>query len=483
MRGKRKLIAAAVVALGLAAGGLSAPAFADIRSGTLPWLNPATVRGSVHYLRTTFGVSEDEAMRRLRLQQWAETQAARLESQAAATYAGMRLDQQHGGRLVVMSTSVGSVKTLLRAAPDRKHIVVERVSRSLAQLRATRQRLASQLGAGPDSLLLPEVSEDTNQVVVWKGDWLVAEWVQKFAAQQRTALDRAVAESAGGVVVRSLAKPRPLAAIDLGYCHPLACTDHGPMRGGLRLDISRDDGTVGGCTSGFNVRAHGGAYAGQAFVLTGGHCVVGGRHTHADTPAHNGEQVLREDNGLELNAYPLDFALMPYANAATANRWLESQSQRNLVLSFCQEGGRDAECTHGDIPITNVRTFERIATGWVVCASGAGASSADYPGTVDTGAGPGYRPGAHCGRILEKVGGGGINTDVCARAGDSGGPLFSEVGRAAYGILEGNLQEREGACQPDELNNYASVSTILSHVNSQATAQGSTFKVITTAGG
>ena len=45
------------------------------------------------------------------------------------------------------------------------------------------------------------------------------------------------------------------------------------MRGGIRLDVPRNDGTVGGCTTGFNLTVG----VRDAYVLTAGHCVVGGR--------------------------------------------------------------------------------------------------------------------------------------------------------------------------------------------------------------
>ena len=72
-----------------------------------------------------------------------------------------------------------------------------------------------------------------------------------------------------------------------------------------------------------------------------------------------------------------------------------------------------------------------------------------------------------------------INTDLCARAGDSGGPLFSEITNAGLGILEGNTQDRDGACQAGETNNYVALSTIFTYLDSQPATAGSTFRVIT----
>jgi streptogrisin C len=131
-------------------------------------LDPGQVSGSIAYLRQAYGVSEQEALR--------------------------RLDQADGGRLVV-ATSPQTVAGHLSGLPDRGHIVVKRVSRSLAELRATRDRLAAEVGDGPDSVVLPRVSETTNQVVAWRRDWLVTDGTRTRAVQSMTALDRAAAGS------------------------------------------------------------------------------------------------------------------------------------------------------------------------------------------------------------------------------------------------------------------------------------------------
>jgi streptogrisin C len=106
-----------------------------------------------------------------------------------------------------------------------------------------------------------------------------------------------------------------------------------------------------------------------------------------------------------------------------------------------------------------------------VCATGAGASSVDYTDAVDSGAGAGYKPGTRCG-IITGQSYGAVDTDICARAGDSGGPLFDESTGSAIGILEGNTQDRSGPCQAGESNNYIPLSTIFDSVNGKAAARG-----------
>jgi streptogrisin C len=456
-------------------------------------LDARQVSGSVGYLRRTYGVSESEALRRLQLQATAQTLASTLFQRVPASYAGMWLDQAGGGRLVIAAKVPAAVSAAIGQVSDRDHIVIRQVTRSLADLTAIRAQVAAQVGDGPDSVLLPRVDERANQVVVWQRDWLVTGDAHPLAAPAAAALSRVVAGSAGAVVVRSRPKPNQLTtAADFDQCFPLYCTPYGGMRGGLRLDIQRDDGTVGGCTAGFNVRATGGAYAGQPFVLTGGHCVNSGRHTHLDSAYHQGARVLREEPDLAVNDFPLDYALMPYADAATAQTWLDGTPEHNLVLAWCRNGGLDSDantrCVDGDanddgrVHITRVDAASDVHDGFVVCATGAGASSVDYTDAVDSGSGAGYRPGTRCG-VVTGESNGAIDTDLCARAGDSGGPLFSEVTHSAIGILEGNTQERSGPCQNGESNNYIPVSTILDAVNGHPAALGSTFEVITTAAG
>jgi streptogrisin C len=471
-----------VVAVLAATLGATVPAQAD--SGRL---DPRQVRGSIAYLHRTFGVSESEALRRLELQARGQSLAGKLEQRAAGSYAGMWMDHAHGGRLVVAAKAPGVVAGMLAGLPDRAHVTVARVSRSLTELQALRQRVADEVGDGQDSILQPRVDEKANQVVVWNRDWLVAE--RSFSMPAQTSLSRVVAESRGAVVVRSAPKPNPLTtAADVHECFALYCAGYGAMRGGLRLDIQRDNGTWGGCTSGFNVRARGGAYDGQAFVLTAGHCVASWSHQHSDVAYHQGKPVLREEPALTMNNVPYDYALMPYVDQVTANVWLNAKEDHNLVLEWCRDGAWDSNsntpCDNpgpdrtGRINITRVSEPADVHQGWVLCASGAGASSLDFTDAVDSAAGQGYRPGTRCGLVTGQSNGL-IDTDLCARAGDSGGPLFDESTSAAVGILEGNTQDRSGPCAADESNNYIPLSTIFGSLNGTKAAQGSTFQVIT----
>ncbi|MFD9736694.1 hypothetical protein [Umezawaea sp. NPDC059074] len=449
-------------------------------------VDPESARESVRYLVKAYGVSEQEALRRLELQRQADGLDEVLRRDAGAEYGGMWIDQDAGGELVVAMTRPEAADRYLAALPDRSHVRTKPVRHSLAALTEARKRIAARVGAGPDAVHLPAVSEAENQVVVWERPWVAQSAGLSAAAD---VAKRAVEAEPGVAVVRTLAQPKPLATtpnVDWGFCHPLYCTGYGPMRGGLRLDMKRDNGTWGGCTSGFNLRSNGGGYPGKAWVLTAGHCMA--TKTNYTPTQHNGVDVL-EQHGIEKNFYPYDYAALPYLDAATTTTWLDGQTGRNRVLKYCRNGGLDSngdtpcgqQATSVDEEITGTHTLAEIKAGWIVCATGSGSSAYNYPDSVDSGAGQDYLVGTRCGRVLSTDVG--INTDLCARAGDSGGPLFSQVDHTALGILEGGQQSRSGPCQLGELNNYVPIETIIDELNARIAGQGSVFSVITTPNG
>lgn len=443
-------------------------------------IDASSVKESIAYLVQTYGVGEREALRRLELQNDANKLDGILRRVAAGEYGGMWLNQEAGGVLVIAMTKPWAAQRYTRTMPDRRNVEIRTVKNSLTVLRAARDRIAKQVGAGPDAVYLPAVSETENRVVVWERAWVAQE--KAGASSEAQVARRAIDAEPGLVSSRALKKPTPY-SVDWGVCHPLYCTNYGPMRGGLRLDLKRDNGTWGGCTAGFNLRTTGGAFPGVPWVLTAGHCMA--TKTNNTPTQHNGEAVVNQ-HGIEKNSYPYDYAAVRYVDQVTADRWLESQANRNVVLKYCRNGGQDS---NGDTPcgpqatsqnqeITKVTPLAEIKAGAVVCASGSGSSAVNYPDSVDSGAGAGYLVGTRCGRVLSiDVG---INTDLCARAGDSGGPMFSQVDKAALGILEGSQQARSGACQPGELNNYAPISTILEDLGARQASGGSVFNVITT---
>jgi streptogrisin C len=485
-------LGALVVSVLAAAMVVGSPAAADTVPSIHTALDPASARESVRYLVETYKVDEQEALRRLELQNDGVKLDELLRRDRAAEYGGMWLDQDKG-TLVVAMTKPAAAEPYLKAMPDRAAVHTQQVQHSLQQLTAAKARIAAKVGAGPDAVYLPSVSETDNSVVLWERGWVAKDKASAraagyaLAAEANTARSAAAAEP-GMVVSRVLPEPNALSTpnVDWGYCHPLYCTNYGPMRGGLRLDMKRDDGTWGGCTSGFNLRSTGGGFPGKGWVLTAGHCM---RTKTNNTPTqHNGNNVLMQ-HGIEKSAYPYDYAALPYVDDATATTWLEGQTDRNRVLKYCRNGGLDSDAdtpcgqqaTSQDEFITGTHTLAEIKAGWVVCATGSASSAANYPDSVDSGAGAGYLVGTRCGHVLSTDVG--VNTDVCSRPGDSGGPLFSQTDHTALGILEGNQQSRSGPCQAGELNNYAPIETITTDLSARIASQGSTFAVITTPNG
>lgn len=450
-------------------------------------LDPNSVKESVQYLVKTYGVSEREALRRLELQVTGDKLDEVLQARAGREYGGMWLDQEAGGVLVVAMTKPSAAAPYVAVLPDRAHVKTRSVQHSLAELTAAKGRIATRVGAGPDAVYLPAVSETENRVVVMERTWVAEEKISIASAgtAEADAARSAVAAESGLAVTRKLVKPKPLSTpnVDWGFCHPLYCTGYGPMRAGLRLDLKRDNGTWGGCTSAFNLRSTGGGFPGKPWVLTAGHCMA--TKTNNTPTQHNGTDVVAQ-HGIEKNSYPYDYAAVPYVDAATANTWLESQPGHNRVLKYCRNGGQDSngdtpcgqQATSVDESITGTHTLAEIKAGWIACATGSGSSAVNYPDSVDSGAGAGYLVGTRCGRVLSTDVG--INTDICARAGDSGGPLFNQADHTALGILEGSQQERSGACAPGELNNYVPIETITTDLTERVAGQGSTFAVITT---
>ncbi|MEU4779998.1 trypsin-like serine protease [Micromonospora sp. NPDC023633] len=260
--------------------------------------------------------------------------------------------------------------------------------------------------------------------------------------------------------------------------------------------MKRDNGTWGGCTAGFNARTTGGTHNGWGWVLTAGHCVVG--KTNDTTVHHNGYNIVNQHGVaggqylMESNSYPYDFAFLSYKSGTESVAWLENQAYRNKVLKYCRNGGHDSnadtpcgtQATEATVLINGYYALSQIKAGWIVCATGSASDTANYPESYGSGAGAGYLVGTRCGRVTSTDVG--INTDVCARAGDSGGPLFSQIDNTAYGILEGNQQARTDPCYSHEMNNYVPISKIYEVMDNWYSAGytgGSLFRVITTQNG
>ncbi|NUT20806.1 MAG: trypsin-like serine protease [Hamadaea sp.] len=516
------VIAICAVQSGALLGTPAVPSYAAVPSFHTS-LDPDAVRESMQYIIDTYKVSPAEALRRLELQNDAQKLDALLTAERPETYGGMQMDQDGGGRLILQMTRPTDAQRYITALPDRAHVKVRQVKYSLDRLERTRQELARNIDESADSTFLTAIDEPNNSVVLWERDW-VAEakasgtWTEQSgsrapmvasadqnrhaAANEHAIADSAIAATAIPVERRVLHQPNPLYSPyqDWGFCHPLYCKAvYGGMRGGLRLNIKRDDGSWGGCTAGFNARSGGGSVNGWAWVLTAGHCVVG--KTNYTWVHHNGYNILNQHGSaggylMERNAYPYDFAFLSYIDGTQSGTWLENQSGHNKVMKYCRNGGQDSD---SDTPcgtqavtdteyLTGYHTLSEIKKDWVVCASGTASSTKNYPESYFTAHNDldnaDYYVGTRCGKVLSTDVG--INTDLCARPGDSGGPLFSQIDHTAYGILEGNQQSRKGSCYAGELNNYSPLSKIYEQMDlwrDNGYTGGATFRVITSSGG
>ncbi|MCM0674721.1 S1 family peptidase, partial [Micromonospora phytophila] len=378
--------------------------------------------------------------------------AERLAAEFPAEYAGMWLDQAAGGILTVAATSVAPLTAAVAGVPDAAHVRVVPARHPLRELTGAAARIATALGAAAGTDVV--VDQQANEVVVLTGDRIAAD-------------DSRLAGALGAAGVPARARDRIADTAVPKSCDPRYCAQ-APMRGGIRLDVPRDDGTVGGCTSGFNLTISGRT----PYVLTAGHCVVGGRHQLVDRTWHQflGPKVPvtveASIAGLAENAYPYDYAIMPYQPGAR-DRWAPKGAPPSLVNYWCvPDNPRCATSGSRDVVITGYVPWTAIQTGWVVCATGAAYTPKAGEQYVDSGAGAGYLPGTRCGEITGKTSGG-IDVRICARPGDSGGPLFTETDGRALGILS-HGDPGQGPCtNPDERNSYAPVSTILDRANAR----------------
>jgi len=246
---------------------------------------------------------------------------------------------------------------------------------------------------------------------------------------------------------------RLAAAAAVPSCRAFLCTAGPPMRGGYRLDVTRDAGVRGPCTNGFNLRNQAN---GVLYTLTAGHCVRGARHAKVDYSFHHNVSVGYEQSasGLVNHVFPTDYAAMPYTSSPGAARWLPRN--RNEVSSICVPGESTAACRNGAIALTGVMRYEDMRSGQVVCHTGS--TEAGYGGA-------GWSPGTRCG-VINGWDASGIRTNTCGRPGDSGSPLFSEVNRKAYGILHGGTVT-QGKCRTGrEVSTFSPISKILTRLPS-----------------
>jgi streptogrisin C len=423
------------------------------------------IRQSVDLIRGRFHVSQAEAMRRLELQRDASALAGQLTKQLPGVYTGMSIDQQHGGILVISGTDPALVTSAVRNFSQRAYVRVQTVAYSQRQLDQTASLL--------------QKPYDLRSVVVWANpdnDHVVVSAGPGIQRQVRSAAARLGVNPA-------MVQYQPYPKATDTACTIVSCDP--PMRGGTQLQMytgaadtakspvdlsnqpaqwfidSSGQKALRFCTAGFNVRGS----DGFAYVLTAGHCKLP-RDLSAKSPypaytaSETDQWVGVMPGSWASNVFPTDGALLPYIDGAHAGYWLPNGQGHNLVYAAqCGTTQTGSSCPNStSFPITKVYTVSQISPGWAVCTTGAGTQHTS------------------CGFIQGHYQGG-LASQVCIKMGDSGGPWFSQVDHAAYGISTATIS----SCgQSGYLAEISPVSSILSAAQA---ATGITYHIITTPAG
>ncbi|MEV1247807.1 S1 family peptidase [Nonomuraea sp. NPDC049750] len=409
-----------VVVAGLVAVPDTALAAPAIRLSAPAKLRVADVPGSVDYLTRKYGISVDEAMRRLELQRTSGALHTVLARDHADTYAGSWIDQENGGVLVIASTAAEALVPALSAVPDRNHVRVVAARHSLKELKAKAADVGARLGLTPEQA--PVINEQKNRV----------ELHNQAAAAVRGSAGRLA--TAGDLDVTVI--DPPTITPQRGPCEIQACFP--PMRGGLRLDLydvnyNKLKGDF--CTSGFNVKGSNG----WKYTLTAGHCLIGESYytKHTDVFVGRREPLTRNSE------YPADGALMPFVTRGfTEYVKVWAIWPYNTVIHYSTKA----------FPIFGMWAYDDVRVGWVVCSTGARSDN------------------TRCGDITKKDGG--FQSNICTQSGDSGSPLYSEVDNKAYGILHGSSGL---GCWTGKTSYWSSLTNIFN----MAKKSGLTFELVT----
>lgn len=429
---------------------------------------------TIAYLRERYGVSESEALRRIVAQRQADALASAVERQFPADYAGTWIDQANGGVVRVRSKRPELVKAMLGKLPRTLTVRVDKADfsqRELAASAAKALRGAPRSSGVESDLTSVYVDVPSNRVLV-----------QRSRQADRRTMSATPVTGKGVVPANEPLPPMTtkvatMATPVTGFSGAgvMAAPPHGcytslicgavPMKGGYRLELPRDDNSYAGCTNGFNVIAANGT----RYTLTAGHCVTGPNHDDGlDYSTHNGIPVGVE-TWLTDSTFP-DYTVMPYRTPNDTIKWLgqPGAANQNLVRSACASGNRPGACTWKDFAITGYKALRNVRVGAVVCATGAG--------DQDTHGGVGSKPGTRCGEITRVDAQSRIYTNTCSRSGDSGGPLFSQVDKNAYGILEGGTPG-SGACGGvgSEYSTFSAIDSVLARLTKRS---GQRFGVI-----
>lgn len=346
----------------------------------------------------------------------------------------MWLDQQGGGVLMVASTNTVHADQVIRGLPHRDELRTTPARYSLAELERIRDRVRAAVG----DLASAQVDVLGNRVEVWTGQ----------PDRVRRALSGAA--PAGAVAVRPVPAVTPTACPTVFDCGP-------PMRGGISVELGNANKEPMGtyCTSAFNIRDG----RKNFYAMTAGHCFkLRPAAFYLINPRN--DSVISERNStraaiLDQRSPRVDFAITPIVNP---DRWMPSGKRRNGVFMECSAEPMPNPCAgprKSRYPITGMKNYGDMIIGEVVCMAGA----SPLTGAV--------KPGTRCGQITAKPDGA-IQTNICAKLGDSGSPLFDQTTHTAYGVESGLAAGQvTGKCDPfDQVQTlYTPLSVILDTAN------------------
>lgn len=315
---------------------------------------------------------------------------------------------------------------------------------SLRDLTALRDRVAARTGKAGYA----QVNEVTNRVEVWTAD--------------PAAVTRALAGlGRDAVVVRSVPREVPTAC-DFYDCDP-------PMRGGISVALAKHSKKVlDYCSAAFNVKDD----DGDLFTTTAGHCVTDlatRKPRFILSPEHSkviGDIASERSVYANTRAPRLDYA---FVRITQTGEWFPPGHSKNSILFKCsgEDQPKTCETSEQDLTysITGIKDYGDMAIGDVVCMAGASPMKLAV------------KPGVRCGEITEKPAGG-IRTDICAKKGDSGSPLFDQTTHRAYGIESSVESGETGPCLPaaQQQTNYTPLSAALAAATA---AKHRTFSLIT----
>lgn len=432
-----------LLSLSLVATLLAVPAAAGGPGGTP---DVSQIRESVAYLTSAYHISTADAARRMRLQADKDALTRRLADALPREYAGAWLDQGHGGVLAIAATNPDRMRRVAAGHPHSDEIRVIPAAYSLADLTRVRRRAAARTGE------YAQVDVVRNRVEVWTGR----------RARAAAALSSLGAERRA-VTVRTPPRGTPTAC-QWNSCDP-------PIRAGITIQIGNAAGDpFDACTSGFNIKDN----HGNLYTSTAGHCFTDRKNaeTIVSMKPHDGVDLIGDrrwaGSVVQKDASPrADFAFIRVMNTAT---WFPHGKPRNIDYFHCSAEPQVRTCRESlnshRYRITGLKRYADMSEGEIVCMSGASLQTVRV------------KPGTRCGEITAKPDGA-IRTNICAKPGDSGSPLFDQDTGVAYGIenfVQGDT-EPGSKCQP--AFQQKTVYTALSSALAAARTHNRTYTLIT----